>query len=199
KQKGTLDTPLIHARIHESSNSIQLLIYMKDREHIFYDVLTILSNSEVDIVNAQVINASDGFALQTFRLTPVNIHNSEMELVAEQIVNRLHDKLSKKTETAQSSLSSSLKHKYFSSPTVINFDNSDDNSTTLLSIETINRVGVLENIAKAFVDCDVKILNARIATVGEKALDYFTISSADDKSLSDQQQNNLKQQLKESL
>ncbi len=199
RQKEMLDKPLIGARIHESSNSIQLLIYMIDREHIFYDALTILNNCEVDIVKAQVINTSDGHALQTYYLTPVNTDSSEMTLTAENITNRLQEKLNSKTETRQTSLRSSHKHKYFSSPTVINFDNSDDNSTTLLSIETIDRMGVLANIAKAFIDCNVKILNARIATVGENALDYFTISSADDKSLSGEQQKHLKQQLKESL
>ena len=75
KQKQTLDKPLIQTRVHESSNSIQLLIYMKDRDRIFYDVVTVLSKSDVDIVNAQLLNTSDDYALQTFRLAPVNTNN----------------------------------------------------------------------------------------------------------------------------
>ncbi|MFV2003695.1 MAG: [protein-PII] uridylyltransferase [Gammaproteobacteria bacterium] len=199
KHKQTLDTPLIQTRVHESSNSIQLLVYMKDRDHIFYDVVTVLSNSEVGIVNAHIVNASDGYALQTYRLAPVNINNSEMSLVAEQIIERLQDKLSHSTGTIQTSLSGSSKHRYFSSPTVVNFEDNDDNNTTQIMIETIDRTGVLANIAKTFIDCKIKLLNARIATAGEKALDYFTISTTDDKPLSEQQRNTLKKQLKESL
>jgi len=199
KHKQTLDTPLIQTRVHESSNSIQLLVYMKDRDHIFYDVVTVLSNSEVGIVNAHIVNASDGYALQTYRLAPVNINNSEMSLVAEQIIERLQDKLSHSTGTTQTSLSGSSKHRYFSSPTVVNFEDNDDNNTTQIMIETIDRTGVLANIAKTFIDCKIKLLNARIATAGEKALDYFTISTTDDKPLSEQQRNTLKKQLKESL
>ena len=199
KQKETLDTALIQTRIHKSSDSIHLLIYMKDREHIFYDVATVLSNNEVHIVNSQIVNASDGFALQSFRLTPINKNSSEMELITEQIILRLQDRLNNTTEPIQSVLSGSSKHKYFSSPTVINFENDANNETTLLTIETTDRSGVLANIAKTFIDCNIKILNARIATAGEKVLDSFTISSLDNQSLSNEQQNTLKQQLKETL
>lgn len=172
---------------------------MKDREHIFYDVASTLSNNEVDIVNAQLINASDGYALQSFRLTPVNINSSEMEMMADQIAHRITDKLNNETEARQTTLSSDRKHKYFATPTVASFENTGDNNATLITIETINRTGVLATIAKVFIDCDCKVLNARISTAGEKALDYFTISTMDDKPLSTEQQNDLKQQLKKSL
>ncbi len=198
-QKQATDKPLIDARVHSSSNSIQLLIYMKDRDRIFYDVVTSLNRSEVDIVNAQLINTSDGYALQTFRLAPLNTDNEEMSLLAEHIVNRLEKRLNSSNDTTPVSLISGSKHKYFSSPTVVSFEKMDDSNTTLLKIETIDRTGVLANIAKAFVDCKIRILNARITTAGEKAIDYFTISTDLDEALSDQQQNILQQQLKELL
>ncbi len=199
KQKQLLDKPLIRARVHESSNSIQLMVYMKDRDRIFYDVVTSLKRSEVDIVNAQLLNASNGYALQTFRLAPLNINNDEMSLLAEKIVNRLEKSLNNGADTTHISLGSDRKHKYFSSPTIISFKNTDDDNATQIKIETIDRTGVLANIAKAFIDNKVKILNARIVTAGEKAIDYFTICSEHDNALSEELKNNLKQQLKELL
>ncbi len=198
-QHQTLNKPLIQTRVHESSNSIQLLIYMKDREHIFYDVVTVLGKSEVDIVNAQIINASNGYALQSFRLAPLNTNNDEMSFVASQIVHHLEENLNDSAVTTQTLISGSSKHKYFSSPTAIRFKSASDNKTTLLSIETMDRSGVLENIANTFVDCKIKLLNARITTAGEKAIDRFVISTPEDKALSKQQQQTLKQQLKETL
>jgi len=200
KQKQALDVPLIKTRVHESSNSIQLLIYMKDRDGIFYDVVTALSISDVNIVNAQIINATDGYALQSFRLAPVNTNNIEMSLVADQIIHLLEDRLTNTANTTNASLrSSSSKHKYFSSPTVISFNNTNENNTTQLKIETLDRTGVLANIAKALVECNLRLLNARIATAGEMAIDYFVISTKQDKVLSDEQQKNLTQHLKEIL
>ena len=72
-------------------------------------------------------------------------------------------------------------------------------NTTQLKIETINRSGVLANIAKAIIDCKFKVLSARIATAGEKAIDYFIITTDQNDALTDKQQNNLKTQLKELL
>ncbi len=198
-QKQDLDKPLIQTRVHESSNSIQLFVYMKDRDRIFYDVVTVLSRSDVDIVNAQLLNTSDGCALQTFRLAPVNTDNEEMSLVADQIIHSLEQGLNSSGDATHASLSGSRQHKYFSSPTVISFKRVNDDKATRIKIETIDRIGVLANIAKAFIDCKFKILNARIATAGEKAIDYFVISTAQDNPLTDEQQNNLKQQLEELL
>ena len=52
-----------------------------------------LGKSEVDIVNAQIINASNGYALQSFRLAPMNTNNDEMSYVASQIAHNLGEKL----------------------------------------------------------------------------------------------------------
>ncbi|NOQ89954.1 MAG: [protein-PII] uridylyltransferase, partial [Gammaproteobacteria bacterium] len=156
KQQQTLDKPLIRTRVHESSNSIQLMIYMKDREHIFYDVVTTLVKSDVDIVNAQLLNTSDGYALQTFRLAPTNIDNEEMSLVADQISNNLEERLNNDANVTHASLSDDRKHKDCLSPTIIRFKTVNENHATQLKIETMDRSGVLANIAKTFVDCKFK-------------------------------------------
>ncbi len=199
KQKQKLDQPLIQTRVHESSNSIQLLVYSKDRDYILYDVVTVISSSEVDIVNAQILNTSDGYALQTFRLAPVNTNNVEMPQIADHIVHRLQERLSSSTSATMASLLTGTRNKFFSSPTKVKFKNMAEKNSTRLTIETMNRIGVLENIAKTFVDCKVKVLDARITSAGEKALDYFIIRTRDDNALSKEQKSHLKQQLKESL
>ncbi|VAW50996.1 [Protein-PII] uridylyltransferase / [Protein-PII]-UMP uridylyl-removing enzyme [hydrothermal vent metagenome] len=199
KQKQILDTPLIKTRVHKSSNSIQLMVYTKDRERIFYDVVSSLNKNDVDIVNAQLLSSTDNYALQTFRLAPENTDNEEMSTIAKQIAHDLEEKLNSNDSATKISLSNSnRKHKYFSSPTVISFQNTN-NKTTKIKIETLDRIGVLENIAKTFIDYKIKIINARIVTAGEKAIDYFSICTTQDNALSNEQQQNLRQQLKELL
>jgi len=199
RQNDALDRPLVKTRVHESSNSIQLLIYMKDRDGIFHDVVTALGISEVDIVNAQVINASDGYALQSFRLAPINTNNVEMSLVADQIIHLLEDRLSNTEKSSETVIRSNIKHKYFSSPTVITYKEANDGNATRLKIETFDRTGVLANIAKALNDCDLRLLNARITTAGEMAIDFFVISTKQDQALSADQKETLQQKLKEIL
>lgn len=199
RQKNLLATPMVETRVDDSSSSIELLVYMKDRNYIFHDVVTELSNSEVDIVKAQVINASNGYALETFRLIPVNLANSELLLITKQIILRLRERLTNHKEITQIATLTSRKHKYFSSPTVISFKKDNSSNLTQLAIETIDRTGVLANIARAFIDCEVKILNAKIATAGETAIDIFIISTLENTALSVEQQTSLKQKLIELL
>lgn len=201
RQSDALTRPLVKTRLDHSGNSIELLVYMTDRDRIFYDVVTVLSSSEVDIVDAQITNTTDGYALETFRLIPVaSLEPAEINYTAEQILIRLKEKLLADTSNGQPAISTGSRHKYFSSPTEITFRKDDDNKqTSRLVIETIDRTGVLANIAKAFVDNRVKILNARIATAGEKAIDSFTISTQQDSALSKEQQNQLKQELEDLL
>ena len=198
-QKQTREEPLIKTRIDDSSNSIELLIYMKDRGQIFYDVVTLLSYSEVDIVSAQIAHTSNNYALETFRLLPINLDNSEVTYAADEITTRLKEKLFNNTETTHSTSSISSKHKYFSAPTIITFKNIDNDTASQIKIETMDRTGILAIIAKAFADSSVKILNARIAAAGEKAIDFFTISTPENTALSKTQKNNLKQTLQEQL
>jgi len=203
RKEKNRDTPVIQTRVAPSGNNIELFVYMKSRAGIFYDVVTVLSNSEVDIVNAQIINTTDDYALETFRLIPVNIEPSEIAFAADEISNRLQEKLlnadTKNIDTSPNLASAAGKHKYFSSPTVITFNNLDEDNATRIKIETIDRSGILESIAKILYDNKVNLLNARIVTAGEKAIDYFIVNSNDNTVLSDEQQNTLKQQLKDAL
>ncbi|PCI07105.1 MAG: hypothetical protein COB77_05455 [Gammaproteobacteria bacterium] len=172
---------------------------MKSREKIFYDIVTVLNNSEVDIVDAQIVNTTDRYALETFRLIPVNVDISELPFVATQINARLENRLLNTHSENTISNSISKKYKHFSSPTIITFNETDEKNTTRVKIETINRSGVLENIAKTFVDNQIDILNARIITAGEKAIDYFIVTTLNNTALNKEQQNTLKQQLKQFL
>ncbi|HHJ34878.1 MAG TPA: [protein-PII] uridylyltransferase [Gammaproteobacteria bacterium] len=198
-QKKILDKPFVQTRLDQSGNSIELFVYMKSREKIFHDIVTVLGSSEVDIVDAQIINTKNGYALETFRLIPVNIDISEIALAADQINIRLQERLLNTSDESHTSMNISRQYKYFSSPTIISFTNNEKNNTTRIRIETIDRTGILENIAKAFVENHINILNARIVTAGEKAIDYFIVNDSDNKALSEDQLKTLKQQLEKLL
>jgi [protein-PII] uridylyltransferase len=204
RQNEDQNTPFVQTRVAPSGDSIELLVYIKNRARIFYDVVTVLRNSEVDIVNAQIINTTDDYALESFRLIPVNIDTAEISFAADEIYTRLKSRLQndeKQNESSTNTQSTNIagKNKYFSSPTVVTFKNIDEDNTTRVKIETIDRPGILESIAATLFDNQVNLLNARIITAGEKVIDYFFVSNADNTVLTNDQQNTLKQQLKESL
>ena len=77
-------------------------------------------------------------------------------------------------------------HLHVDVPTLISFEDTGEKNTVRIHIDTVDRAGVLTNIARAFIDCDIDILSAKISTAGEKAIDYFDIRHKDkDKLLDD--------------
>lgn len=198
-QDKPLSSPLVSTRVDEKTGTLELMIYMQDRDHIFFDVVNELNNSEVDIVDAHILRTSDNHALEMFRLIPVNPLQSELESCLDMINERVAWALENQADTTSMAMNSSRKHKFFSSPTRISCKNNDDNSATSIVIETLDRTGVLVNIAKAFNDHQVRILNARISTVGEIAIDNFVVTTGDDVALSAELQSAVKQDLLASL
>jgi len=87
-------------------------------------------------------------------------------------------------------------HRMFSTPTRINFADDERNDRTILEITTGDRPGLLTRIAGALLDARVRLQNAKVATVGEKAEDIFFITETDDRPLdSDARRDELAQAL----
>ena len=194
-----MTVPLVESRIDNNSGTLEVMIYMQDRDHIFYDVVTELSNSEVDIISAQILRTDDGHALEMFRLIPVNPSHSDLNACMMQISQRVIYRLEHRVDATSMSLNSSRKHRYFSSPTQVNFKDNDDHAWTAVTIETLDRTGVLANIAKVFNDHSVRIIDARITSVGEIAIDHFIVTTGEDKVLDKKLKSALRKQLLESL
>ena len=54
-----------------------------------------------------------------------------------------------------------------------------------MQVTAYDRPGLLSHIAKAFVHCQVRLQNAKIATFGERAEDIFYVTTYDDVPLTD--------------
>ncbi|MEA5444385.1 [protein-PII] uridylyltransferase [Gammaproteobacteria bacterium AB-CW1] len=91
-------------------------------------------------------------------------------------------------------------HRMFSTPTRISFADDERNDRTILEITTGDRPGLLTRIAGALLDARVRLQNAKVATVGEKAEDIFFITETDDSPLdSEARRQELEQALKRQL
>ena len=195
-------TPLVATRADNHSHSIELMVYMPSRDHIFFDIVDLLSNSGIDVVSANIVNCDNGYALETFRLIPVLPDNqpvgeAELQHNAGEIRQRLEQRLQTHRSAENHSPDTRGKHRHFSAPTSIGFR--EKNGITRMRIETLNRAGLLATIAHAFYLHDIRLLNARVSSAGEKAIDYFFITGKDDRPLTPEQQAKLEQHLRQTL
>ncbi|MEX1196980.1 MAG: [protein-PII] uridylyltransferase [Pseudohongiellaceae bacterium] len=78
--------------------------------------------------------------------------------------------------------------------------NHDDTPYTILELSCIDRPGILAAIGKVFAEQNIQLLNARIATLGERVEDLFFITDWEDHPLTDPERNEqLRKALKEAL
>ena len=54
-----------------------------------------------------------------------------------------------------------------------------------MELVTADRPGLLSRIGQAFADCEIKLLNAKIATLGSRAEDVYYITDKNNEPLSD--------------
>ena len=54
-----------------------------------------------------------------------------------------------------------------------------------MEVITADRPGLLARVGWALANCHVSLLNAKIATFGEKVEDFFFVSDRDDKAIED--------------
>ena len=72
-------------------------------------------------------------------------------------------------------------------PTVIGFDNETSNSSTILDIETEDRIGLLYYISRTFADLGLDISLAKILTEKGAAVDTFYITTWDKKKITSEE------------
>ena len=171
---------LIDARVEKQTDSLELMVYTVSRDHIFANIVSVIGQMTLNVVDAQIVNCKNGHALETFRIIADNKSPEFLEHAAIEIIPKLKEKLSALGEKLPDAVWTIPRtHKHFDVPTLVEFENLEHSDITRLHIDTNDRPGLLADIAKTFIDCHVRLLNAKISTAGEKALDYFDITDTE--------------------
>jgi len=195
------DQTIIKVLTNEKSNSSVLFIYTKDHDNLFIKVTSTLEQQHLNIVAARINTSNDGYVLDTF-----NILNAENELLSNpedqrQLITNLEQKLSSPElayDFNQYRTPRQLKH--FDTPTQVNFDLDDKSQQTIITISTADRVGLLTQISQVFDEQNLKIHDARIATLGEIAEDIFHVTTKSGELISDhQRQQQIRDAVKQKL
>ena len=174
---GRID-PLAKTRINTKTDSLELFVYTKSKDYIFANIVSVIGQLSMEVVSAQIINCKNGYALETFKIISDNYTLEGLERAALEMIPKLIERLSgDNDELSEIVWSLPRTHKYFDIPTLIEFEDNKKADSIRIHIDTVDRPGLLATIAQTFIECDIRILSAKISTAGEKALDYFDIAS----------------------
>jgi [protein-PII] uridylyltransferase len=155
----------------------QIFIYTRDMPNLFAASVAALDQLHLTVLDARIITSSTAFSLDTYIVLDENnvpIHEvGRLEKIRVFLQHTLADP-SHFPDIVHRRLPRQLKH--FDLRTAVNISNDIANQHTVVEVITLDRPGLLARIGRIFMEHGVNLLNARIATLGERAEDVFFIT-----------------------
>jgi [protein-PII] uridylyltransferase len=186
----TDDKPLILIKkttSKELAGATQIFVYSKDTKNVFVATATALSLLNLSIQDAKIYSSKSGYTIDTFFVlnengeplgnNPALLKKIQQTLLEElSLVDNYRDVIGRRTPR---------RLKYFASPTRTALSTDTVRNCSVLEVISPDRPGLLACIGRIFMDFDIQLLNAKIATLGERVEDIFFIVDNDGKPLGD--------------
>jgi len=187
--------PLVAVRRETGRGATEVLIHAENLDGTFATIVSTLGRLELEVVDARVFNTADDRVVDAFQVLD---RSGQMldEARAGRIRRALAEALAvRPLEPPQPSPHLPRRLKHFVRPPQIEFSPSRDDPLTVLKLHCSDRPGLLGRIALVILEHDVRVHGARIATLGDRVEDYFILSDLDNRPLSDDAQEALRDTL----
>ncbi len=180
---GLLDLPLVAARYLAEIKARQILVLAAESENLLPRITGGLDRLHLDIFDARIHQTRSGLALLIFIGVDSSSVTTDEKTRARQIqqsAEKLKEfLLSPPTDTRPVSRVVSRALKQFQVPTTVTFEQTKSNQYTAMEVVAQDRPGLLYYVSMALLECKVKLISAKVSTVGEKAEDTFFITDRD--------------------
>ncbi len=176
--------------------STELAIFCADRPDLFAALTRMLDQLGLDVVEARIIDTGQDMVVDTFQVLEANGETVSDPRRAQEIRERLREACAQtELEPPRDELPLSRQSKHFRLTTEVRFTPDPAHPRTVMEISTWDRPGLLSRIGYALAQEKVRVVNAKIATYGERARDFFFLTDRKGKPLDEQQQERLRQRL----
>lgn len=185
---------LVRANDNSAKGGTELFVYGKDRKALFAQVASVLDSRNCSIHDAHVTVTRDGYVFDSM----IILENDGTRLSSDSRISSLEKAVSTQLEKPGRSHENKRKlprqMRQLDVPTKVRFFNLHDEAT-LVELEALDAPGILAKIGHAFVDTNMTLKLAKIATIGERAEDIFIVSNEAGTALTQEQQVGLKKQI----
>jgi [protein-PII] uridylyltransferase len=173
----------------EFEGGTQIFIYAPDQHDFFAVTVAAMDQLNLNIHDARVITSSSRFTLDTY----IVLDNDGGSIGDNPVrVKEIRDGLTEALRNPDDyptiikrRVPRQLKHFAFAPQVTIH--NDAQRPVTILELSAPDRPGLLARIGKIFLEFDLSLQNAKIATLGERVEDVFFITDANNQPLSDPQ------------
>lgn len=192
--------PLVAVRAIGTGGTREIFVRLADQDGIFATITSVLDRMDLSVTAARIMTCRSGQTLDTFQVLDLRreeqdsmTRNLEIQMALEMALSErpLKPRLARRRATREQRL--------FRFAPQIGFESRANESGTQLSLVCPDRPGLLASVAFAFKDAEVRVHSARIATFGERAEDFFTVTTDDGLPLDEAAANRLQEALQNRL
>jgi [protein-PII] uridylyltransferase len=180
------DLPLVLLRLETARGGTALFLYTKSDDHLFALTTSVLDQLGLTILDARLILALSGHTMDTYLVLEDSGEPIAGDRRAQEILDTLNRELRRDAMQAPAVTRRAPRtYRHFDIPTVIDFSQDQRNQRTVVELTTADRPGLLSRVGRAFQTCGVRVQNAKIATFGARAEDFFFITDSDNLPITD--------------
>ncbi|MBU3057714.1 [protein-PII] uridylyltransferase [Pseudomonas indica] len=189
-QHPATDGPLVlikETAQREFEGATQIFIYAPDQHDFFAVTVAAMDQLNLNIHDARIITSTSQFTLDTYIVLDteggrIGDNPARIKQIREGLIDALKNP-DDYPAIIQRRVPRQLKHFAFAPQVTIH--NDAQRPVTVLEITAPDRPGLLARIGKIFLDFDLSLQNAKIATLGERVEDVFFVTDANNQPLSD--------------
>jgi len=168
--------PLVIIRPHSSFTANLVFIYCQKPVHPFATCTTVFANHGLNIAEAHINTLKNNDSLTNYIILDERNMMVDDEArsahLQKQLVNALEQQALPRLR--QRKISRRMQH--FKLPIKIAFHEAKHRQCTVMQISCSDRPALLAHISRALLDCNIRILTAKITTIGERVEDVFYIT-----------------------
>ncbi|WP_295427551.1 [protein-PII] uridylyltransferase [uncultured Thiodictyon sp.] len=173
--------PLVMIRPVTARGGTEIFIYTTDRANLFARTTALLDQLGLSIMDARVMTTDDHMAVNTYQVLDLDGHpvndSDRMDEIRSALTADLRAHARGGIAVARSL---PRRHRHFPIETRVSFAVDEANRRTVMRLNTLDRPGLLAEVGEVFQTCNIRLQNAKIATVGAEVDDVFFITAADE-------------------
>jgi [protein-PII] uridylyltransferase len=201
-EKKFLENPEIIVNLQQNIIEEQTCVFIicQTQSNAFLTATGIFEQINLTIHDAKVMELNNGYSIYNFYIQEMNGVAIEDKKKIQQIKSRIENALRLEDDSSpivNRKLSRRLR--YFDTKTSINFTEDNISNRTVMELISIDRPGLLFDIAKTLKTENVWIESAKIATIGERVEDIFYLTTQNKMRLSKSNCEQLEKNLEKSI
>ena len=176
------DKTIVRVRHQKGGQGIEVLVYTKDKNDIFYKTCHFFNEISCEISQAKIFTTNHNYALNVFHVTYEDESSLRFKDFFQYIEVNLTNKIDQDLNQDEINISKNLMKKSRQA----NFHQIEDfvelinnNGLFHLQIKTSNRKALLLSVAAVLKKYNINLSNAKITTMGERVEDHFDFKNSD--------------------